>query len=122
MAIAKAIVERHGSLVHALGRAITTDPDDADDLFLRTFDRLLTGDDEVNRLAAARAWATWEGRTATLLRKRLREFERRIEKKMEQARERESLRESTLQAALYDLYGKVDAKNDTPVTELVPLK
>ena len=30
--------------------------------------------------------------------------------------------EEALQAALYDLYGKVDAKNDTPVTELVPLK
>lgn len=29
--------------------------------------------------------------------------------------------EEALQAALYDLYHKVDAKNDTPVTELVPL-
>jgi len=29
--------------------------------------------------------------------------------------------EEALQAALYDLYGKVDAKNATPVTELVPL-
>lgn len=27
---------------------------------------LLTGDDEVNRLAAARAWSVWEGRTSTL--------------------------------------------------------
>lgn len=34
---------------------------------LAAYHRLLTGDDEVNRLAAARAWATWEGRTATLL-------------------------------------------------------
>jgi dihydrolipoamide dehydrogenase len=29
--------------------------------------------------------------------------------------------EEALQAALYDLYSKVDAKNDTPVTELIPL-
>jgi dihydrolipoamide dehydrogenase len=29
--------------------------------------------------------------------------------------------EEALQAALYDLYGKVDAKNDTPITELIPL-
>jgi dihydrolipoamide dehydrogenase len=29
--------------------------------------------------------------------------------------------EEALQAALYDLYGKVDAKNETPVTELIPL-
>ena len=29
--------------------------------------------------------------------------------------------EEALQAALYDLYSKVDAKNDTPITELVPL-
>lgn len=29
--------------------------------------------------------------------------------------------EEALQAALYDLYGKVEAKNDTPITELVPL-
>ena len=28
--------------------------------------------------------------------------------------------EEALQAALYDLYGKVDAKNATPITELVP--
>jgi proline iminopeptidase len=27
---------------------------------------LLTGEDEVNRLAAARAWSVWEGRTSTL--------------------------------------------------------
>ncbi len=29
--------------------------------------------------------------------------------------------EEALQAALYDLYSKVDTKNDTPITELVPL-
>ena len=29
--------------------------------------------------------------------------------------------EEALQAALYDLYGKVDAKNASPITELVPL-
>ena len=29
--------------------------------------------------------------------------------------------EEALQAALYDLYSKVDAKNETPITELVPL-
>ena len=28
--------------------------------------RLLTGEDEVKRLAAAKAWSTWEGRTSTL--------------------------------------------------------
>jgi dihydrolipoamide dehydrogenase len=29
--------------------------------------------------------------------------------------------EEALQAALYDLYGNVEARNDTPITELVPL-
>lgn len=29
--------------------------------------------------------------------------------------------EEALQAALYDLYSKVDAKNETPITELIPL-
>ncbi len=29
--------------------------------------------------------------------------------------------EEALQAALYDLYGQVDTKNDTPITELVPV-
>jgi dihydrolipoamide dehydrogenase len=29
--------------------------------------------------------------------------------------------EEALQAALYDLYANVEAKNDTPITELVPL-
>lgn len=34
---------------------------------LAAYHRLLTGDDELRRLAAARAWSVWEGRTATLL-------------------------------------------------------
>jgi proline iminopeptidase len=34
---------------------------------LHAYHRLLTGADEVGRLAAARAWSIWEGRTATLL-------------------------------------------------------
>lgn len=34
---------------------------------LQAFHRQLTGDDEVRRLAAAKAWSVWEGRTATLL-------------------------------------------------------
>jgi dihydrolipoamide dehydrogenase len=29
--------------------------------------------------------------------------------------------EEALQAALYDLYAKVDAKNPSPITELVPV-
>jgi proline iminopeptidase len=32
---------------------------------VRAYHRLLTGDDEVARLAAARAWSVWEARTAT---------------------------------------------------------
>jgi proline iminopeptidase len=40
--------------------------DERDDL-LPAFHRLLTGADEVQRLAAAKAWSVWEGRTATLL-------------------------------------------------------
>ena len=28
--------------------------------------RLLTGDDEIRRMGAAKAWSVWEGRTATL--------------------------------------------------------
>ncbi|MFM1892759.1 MAG: proline iminopeptidase, partial [Pseudomonadota bacterium] len=40
--------------------------DQRDDL-LTAYHRVLTGEDEVARLAAARAWSTWEGRTATLL-------------------------------------------------------
>lgn len=34
---------------------------------LHAFHRLLTGDDELRRMAAAKAWSVWEGRTATLL-------------------------------------------------------
>lgn len=34
---------------------------------LSAYHRLLTGSDELRRLAAARAWSIWEGRTATLL-------------------------------------------------------
>lgn len=42
------------------------DPADRDDL-LSAYHRLLTGADELRRLAAAKAWSVWEGRTATLL-------------------------------------------------------
>ena len=34
---------------------------------LGAYHRLLTGQDELRRLAAAKAWSVWEGRTATLL-------------------------------------------------------
>ena len=34
---------------------------------LRAYHRLLTGGDEVKRMAAAKAWSIWEGRTASLL-------------------------------------------------------
>jgi proline iminopeptidase len=34
---------------------------------LRAYHRRLTGADEVGRMAAAKAWSVWEGRTATLL-------------------------------------------------------
>jgi proline iminopeptidase len=34
---------------------------------LHAYHRRLTGDDEVARMAAAKAWSLWEGRTATLL-------------------------------------------------------
>jgi len=34
---------------------------------LGAYHRLLTGQDELRRLAAAKAWSLWEGRTATLL-------------------------------------------------------
>lgn len=37
-----------------------------DDL-LRAYHRRLTGDDEIARMAAAKAWSIWEGRTITLL-------------------------------------------------------
>ena len=34
---------------------------------LEAYHRRLTGDDEIARMAAAKAWSTWEGSTATLL-------------------------------------------------------
>jgi proline iminopeptidase len=34
---------------------------------LTAYHRLLTGTDDIARMAAAKAWSTWEGRTATLL-------------------------------------------------------
>ena len=37
------------------------------DNMVAAYHALLTGDDELRRLAAARAWSVWEGRTATLL-------------------------------------------------------
>lgn len=40
--------------------------DERDDL-LHAYHRRLTGQDEIARMAAAKAWSTWEGRTATLL-------------------------------------------------------
>ena len=33
---------------------------------INAYYRLLTGDDEISRLAAAKAWSIWEGRTSTL--------------------------------------------------------
>jgi len=42
------------------------DPAERDDM-LAAYHRLLTGHDELRRLAAAKAWSVWEGRTATLL-------------------------------------------------------
>jgi len=41
-------------------------PRDRGDL-LHAYHQLLTGEDELRRLAAAKAWSVWEGRTATLL-------------------------------------------------------
>lgn len=41
-------------------------PEDRHDM-LGAYRRLLTGDDEAAKLAAARAWAMWEGETITLL-------------------------------------------------------
>ena len=40
-------------------------PERRDDL-LGAYHQLLTGDDELRRMAAAKAWSVWEGRTATL--------------------------------------------------------
>jgi proline iminopeptidase len=42
------------------------DPSERDDI-LGAYHRMLTGKDELRRLAAAKAWSVWEGRTATLL-------------------------------------------------------
>jgi len=42
------------------------DPAERDSL-LTAYHRLLTGQDELRRLAAAKAWSVWEARTATLL-------------------------------------------------------
>ncbi|WP_078121127.1 prolyl aminopeptidase [Thiosocius teredinicola] len=42
------------------------DPNDRHAM-LSAYHRLLTGQDELRRLAAAKAWSIWEGRTATLL-------------------------------------------------------
>ena len=41
-------------------------PADRHDM-LAAYHRLLTGPDDIARMAAAKAWSTWEGRTATLL-------------------------------------------------------
>jgi proline iminopeptidase len=41
-------------------------PGDRHDM-LGAYHRLLTGTDDIARMAAAKAWSTWEGRTATLL-------------------------------------------------------
>ncbi len=41
------------------------EPEQRHDL-LRAYHRLLTGGDELRRMAAARAWSVWEGRCATL--------------------------------------------------------
>jgi proline iminopeptidase len=41
-------------------------PDERSDL-LMAYHRRLTGDNDVARMAAAKAWSVWEGRTATLL-------------------------------------------------------
>jgi len=42
-------------------------PEDRRDDPLRAYYEILTGGDEVKRMAAAKAWSVWEGRTATLL-------------------------------------------------------
>ena len=34
---------------------------------LSAYHRVLTGGNEIKRMAAAKAWSVWEGRTATLL-------------------------------------------------------
>lgn len=42
-------------------------PEDERGDMVAAYHRRLTGDDEVARMAAARAWSQWEGRTATLM-------------------------------------------------------
>lgn len=42
-------------------------PEDERDDLLSAYHRRLTGSDEVARMAAAKAWSIWEGRTASLL-------------------------------------------------------
>lgn len=44
---------------------VPVDRDERRDM-VAAYYRLLTGDDEVKRLTAAKAWSTWEGRTSTL--------------------------------------------------------
>ncbi len=41
-------------------------PEDEQDDLLAAYYKRLTGDDEIQRMAAAKAWAIWEGRTANL--------------------------------------------------------
>lgn len=41
-------------------------PPDKRDSMLEAYHEILTGDDEIHRLAAAKAWSIWEGRTATM--------------------------------------------------------
>jgi len=41
-------------------------PENERDDLVSAYHRRLTGDDELARMAAAKAWSTWEGRTATL--------------------------------------------------------
>ena len=45
-------------------------PEPERDDLLHAYHRRLTGDDEVARMAAAKAWSLWEGRTATLRQRR----------------------------------------------------
>ena len=42
-------------------------PEDERENLVLAYHRRLTGDNEVSRMAAARAWSLWEGRTSTLL-------------------------------------------------------
>ncbi|CAA6819155.1 MAG: Proline iminopeptidase (EC [uncultured Thiotrichaceae bacterium] len=42
-------------------------PEDERDDLLKAYYQLLTGEDEIAKMRSAKAWSTWEGRTATLL-------------------------------------------------------